>query len=51
MIKEDINGLKLRNTVTRICDECGIEQKLSLSEILNSQSRKNVNKDLCKKCF
>jgi hypothetical protein len=50
MIKEDINGLKLRNTVTRICDECGIEQKLSLSEILNSQSRKNVNKDLCKKC-
>ena len=50
MIKEDISSLTVRTTVTRICDDCGVEEKKTLSEIKYSKLKKLTGKDYCKKC-
>lgn len=50
MIKEDISNLRTKDIVTRICDECSIETRHMLSNIISSRSRIKHNKDLCHKC-
>jgi hypothetical protein len=50
MIKEDIEGVTTRSIVTRVCDHCAGEDKISLGQILYSKNRKKLGKDYCKKC-
>lgn len=50
MIKEDIKNLTSRTTITRICDDCGKEEKKTLGEIKASKIKKQNGKDYCKKC-
>jgi hypothetical protein len=50
MIKEDTKNKKIRDLITRICDECGSEEKKTLGETIYSRSYKKYKKHLCKKC-
>jgi len=50
VIKEDIEKLTVRTQVTRICDECGKKDKLTIHTILCSKIRRKTGKDYCKKC-
>jgi len=50
MIKEDIDNLRVRDFVTRICDHCGREDILTIDQITQTKNRKKYGKDYCKKC-
>jgi len=50
MIKENIDGLTVRTVVTRICDDCGVEELKAINQILYSACRKKLGRDYCKKC-
>lgn len=51
MIKEkNLERLKLRELVTRICDDCGKEEKIRYARIRYSEIEKDFSRDYCKKC-
>ena len=51
MIREKIKLVKsVRKFVTRICDECGKEEKSRMAVILDGRKRRGKEIDLCRKC-
>ncbi len=50
MIREDTKKLTTRSIITKVCDDCGKEEKKNLAEVIYSRSRKRCGKDYCKKC-
>lgn len=52
MIKEDVDifNVEIKLVVTRICDECGKEEKKSICTLRSNSRRRKDGLDLCWKC-